>query len=399
VTQRKDVAILIIRALSIGLKTSFIFFAAKFLNLEDFGKLALINTAMSLMLCVMSVNFISYTSRYLIETSDFKKGISNHFLFTSFMALVSFLASPLLIKYGGIDSGIIITFLLILFLEHLTTEVFRVLIPLNKIVQANIVHFLKVSCSSFFPLIIIFSKNGEANLETVLDTWLISLTVLVIALAIFYIKYSHLKELKFSLSFIKSGLKTSFVYLAISILGRSLFTIDKFIVNSVSGTTEVGIYSFYYSMAFTMQTLVETSFITPSMYEMLKSSNLKKSYHELVIKVILAGSLIGGSLVFAKSFIFKILNKEDFLKDFNLLYIFIIAALNLSMALATMMPLYAKRRDREILISYFIAFILFVVLNIAHNTNIYSVALNMAFTSFILFIMLFIQVRKILNRN
>jgi O-antigen/teichoic acid export membrane protein len=393
ILQSKNLSIMLIRALSIGLKTFFIFFSAKLLSLEDFGKLALINTAISLMLSVMSINFAQYTSRLLVEKSKVLNEIYHHFLFISFTGLISLLSFPLLIKYAGIDTEIIGKFLVILYLEHILNEIFRILIPLNRIVYANVIHFLKVCSSTLFPLLIILIFK-KATLVLILNTWLVTLLLFLIVLAVAHLKLNHFRSFKFSSSFITAGLKTSTYYLAISILGRSLFTLDKFFVNHISGTSEVGIYTFYYSMAFTLQTLIETSFITPSMHEMLKSKNLKNTFYSLLFKVVSTGLVIGGGLILAKDQILTFLNKEAFLEDFQLLYIFLIAALLFSMASATMMPLYAKKKDREILISFMLSFIIFILLSLTHNTNFYSIALNMALSFLSLFFFLLIQFRR-----
>lgn len=392
--QVKNLTIFSIRGASIGLKTLFILLSAKFLSLPDLGRLTLVNTSISLMLSIMGVNFFNYTSRILIESSDKKNVIYNHFVFTSFTGLLSLILTPLLILYGGIELSYFIWFSIILFLEHIFTEIFRIQIPLNQVVQANVVHLLRTCCSTVFPLILLLINREKFNLDNILMIWITSLASLLLILICTKIRIKELKFFKFDKQFIREGLRTSAIYLAITIVSRSLFTLDKYIINFLTSVSEVGIYSFFYSMAFTIQTLVDTSIISPSTYEILKSKTLTKSYYSLLKKVILTCLILGGCLSIGNEFVLKILNRAAFISDSSLLYIFIIAATCLSLSSATMMPLYALKKDSKLLKSYVLTFLVFIILNFLNHSSMYAVATNMAISFLVLFLGLFLLLKK-----
>ena len=172
-------------------------FMAKYLEPNQVGLFGLVLASIYLSVYAVGLEFYVYSTRELLRYNKSNPvavgaGTSGHFLKSQCVLhiILYFLTFPLLLTlfiFKFLPWNFVVLFFLILFLEHITTELVRLLITLNKQISSSIVLFFK---SGFWciviSILIIFVKEFR-TLEYILLSWIFSLvTALFVALVFLY---------------------------------------------------------------------------------------------------------------------------------------------------------------------------------------------------------------------
>ena len=174
---------LALRGITLGSKFLLSIYLVKFLSLEANGEYGIFVATISMLTYVLGLDFYSFNNREILQenSSESGKKIKNQFfLFT----LVYLLVLPLLYVFGLFDfigEKYILLFYLILIFDHISIELYRLLVVFSKPIQANMNLFLR---TGIWILVLIFAWHNHfedlKNLNSVFNLWLVGSFISVI---------------------------------------------------------------------------------------------------------------------------------------------------------------------------------------------------------------------------
>jgi O-antigen/teichoic acid export membrane protein len=379
------------RSAALGIKAVFMLFAARALSSAQYGQFVLFLSNMAIILSFLGINLNQYTSRKIHNSSNLNELVTDHFLSVAltgffFLIVISIFSGSL-----GITS-FIFYFFLITFLEHMTNEAYFLLLPLGKPLLANVIFFVKVLGSYGLMIIYFFStKNGEAELKTCFTIWLVSNAIVGIFLLI---KYPP--KIKFQFQVLKTGWKTGLVYLGIAVVTKSFYNLDKIYLSQSQSLENVGYYGMVFSIAWTVHTLVEASLIGPAIQKFLIQPKDHQRLIRLILKTTTLYAVLWLMLWAAFPYIVSLLNKPELVELRTLLNLLLATGLLYSISLCFSMNLYTLHKDKSILISSLMSFVLLIGLMMWSSQTMSNIAWNLILVS-VTYLVLLISIYKSIN--
>ncbi len=343
---------------------------AKYLEPNQVGLFGLVLASIYLSVYAVGLEFYIYSTRELLRYSKSNWG---HFLKSQCLLhiILYLLTFPLLLTlfiFNFLPWNLIASFFLILFLEHITTELVRLLIALNKQIKSSIILFFKSGfwCIVISILIIFFSEFR--TLEYVLLSWIFSLIIALVGAFVFLyqIKIGGWYK-RFKYQWIVKGLKIAIPLLISTLVIRAIFTIDRYWIEILLGPEILGVYVLFIGFATSIMSFMDAGVFSFSYPNLVKSYNLKnvKDFNneaKLLKKntIILSFfSAIVALLIIKPILLF--INKPIYFEN---IYIFYWLLTIMIIHILSMVPhyiLYAKRYDKVIIKSHLFAFIIFLI--------------------------------------
>ena len=315
-----------------------------------------------------------------------------------------------LFAFNILSSKFIIWFYVILLFEHLSQEIYRILILLDNTAHADFLVFLRNGIW-IFPAIL-YIHNVEMlqyqKISIILFSWCTG-SFLSFVLGISWILKkipTNQPLLPINWKILKEGLRKSLFFFVGTISFCGITTVDKYLIKIFTNSSEVGVYSFFYMLTIVINTLIEAGIINQTL------PNLIRTYHrgDIVVFEALYGKM--KKLVFISIFLFfglssifiniliKFLNKNNFLEYKPLYYIL---ELTIAIKIIGLIPhykLFIMKKDSTIVYSTFISFIFFIITGCVMTPiyGVYGTALSLLLTFTLLLFLKSFYLRKI-NKN
>ncbi|MEH6583196.1 MAG: hypothetical protein V7754_14740 [Halioglobus sp.] len=217
----------------------FIFVAAKYLPLDELGGYSLIAVTVGYALYLVGLDFYTYSTRQVIGSPE---SIQANLILNQFRVyLLSFaLVSPVLITlfiYDFLNWQWAAYFYALLFTEHFSQEIVRLLVALGRPLKASVILFLRGAGWSYLVTILFFLDASPRNLETILQLWLASsaLSLLVGLLWLPFVPWTKLFESLPERKWVLKGIKVALPFLASTLALRAIFTLDRYAIETLDG--------------------------------------------------------------------------------------------------------------------------------------------------------------------
>lgn len=266
-----------IRLITIATRGMFVFAAAKYLEGSDFGYYIAIGASISLL-----QYFVAGDYSYITHRELFADRLRLEEILGAQVPLLSllFLASiPLLIILLPlhIEMHLIILAAAILFFESATSELQRHLVAISKFTRANLLLFLKSAGWMMPTLCLFYLDNKYRSIDTLLIAWTVGLGV-SLSLGLFGIP----KNITLQWSKNKRLLFKYFAAVPNVLVGtiatRSLFSVDRIVVEKFVGLEMVGVYGLYVGISAAFVAILDAGVLTRS-YPGLVTSAVKDPVH------------------------------------------------------------------------------------------------------------------------
>jgi|GEM_PF-2607963 len=374
---KRSIASIAVRGITLGIKFFFVAYFIKILSIQDYGKYAYFISITTLASYIIGCDFYTYyTRKFILDPSNKFNRIATTILFYFFLYIIT---SAVIFSVASIKNalyGVKVFFLCILILEVITQEFNRVLNILELNVQANYVIFFKNAFWLLPCFSLMYFDDKFKVLSTVYSFWLFGL-VLALVYSIVVLKqrgYLNFHNYSFGMfkpdiEFIKSGIKVSIVFLLSSLMFKFLSFFDKSLILKYEGELLLGVYSFYYNLAFVLTILVEVGVVFPFLPRLISFASNDKEGIELnrilshvkkyVILICVVFVMIA---IWGIDLFLYILNRPELEQYKNIYYLLILASVIYSLSLIPHYEMYVKNRDKKLLLCSLIGFLLFVSL-------------------------------------
>lgn len=262
---------LVLRGLTILLKFILTLILVKNLSVSDYGQFSLIQSTIIILTFVVGVDYYNYSHREILKSNlkNLNVYVSQQlyvYIFT-YIFLIPILYVLIRLLDFGEDLFFVILFLVVC--EHLSQELYRILIILNKTLNATVILFIR---SGFWVFILWLFKSFDLinlNLSQVLIFWLFG-----VILSIFYglmCKQFVLKKVSKKNIFL--GLKHSIPFFLASILFKLLEFSGRYFLSFFQDKEAVGVFSFFTSYSNILYVFVHTLVLIEFYPKLVSSKN------------------------------------------------------------------------------------------------------------------------------
>ncbi|MFT4848987.1 MAG: O-antigen/teichoic acid export membrane protein [Parvicella sp.] len=400
-----------LRFLSLGSRFIFMFAMAKYLNVADVGKYGLFSAIVSFSFLVLGGDYYTYSQRQILaDQSRFNFIISHHIRALGklylFLLPVFFFIFPLSI----LPWNLLGWYYLLLIFEHVSQEIYRLLITINKQIWASIVLFLRIGLWAVVLVVFMMIFPEMRSLENVFLYWVIG-SFLSTILGGFIIwkhgrPWQNWSTINWDKKWLKKGYKVGFSLLFSTLCFRSIQTLDRVSVEFLNDEEFLGVYVFFIGAAMSVQKVLEPGviqFLYPKLIGFYKNSdfvNFKKTYREFKWSIIVVSILCTLVFVYLMPFLLTWINKEAYTENIMVFWLCLIAVFLLMLSYIPHYCLYAFGFDKKIITSHALSVVVFIVCIIIFSfiDSRYATILALILTFLLLVIIKYIYARKELNR-
>jgi len=342
-----------LRGLTILLKFVLSILIIKELSLEDYGIFGLFQSSIIILSFIVGFDFYTFSSREILkkDAKPVNYYFTNQLVFHLFAYIVILPLSYFIFYSGIIDFKYFVLFILILVSEHLSQEIYRILIILNKSVIATTVLFFR-SGLWIIALYIVWNQNYlSKSIDSILILWLIGAIISVI-LGFNFLNLKKLKKL--DVKWILLGVKVALPFFIGTIFYKLIEFSGRYFLIFFYGESEVGVFTFFTSIANILFVFVQTIVIIERYPKLIEAKEKGKELFLVSLKVfnkeIIQYSMAG--FVLSIVFIYPLLwflDKIELFESFISYIILLISSLMFCLSFISHYALYSYKRDFYIL--------------------------------------------------
>ena len=383
---------LFIRAITIVSKSLLILFLARLLDPIQVGMFGLMVASVSFLVLIAGGDYYVYSHRELINrTNESKTFVIQHHFFAIVIIYLIFII-PLIFIYqlfNEVPSVLFFWFIPILLVEHISQEIHRYLILLNDQLKANIILFIRMALWVWVALVLMYFFIETRSLKTVFLCWFFGcLSSVILGIGVLAQKIKPVKFCALDKKWLVRGFYIAFLYILGTLSFRVLFTLDRYVIEHYVGGAFLGVYSVYMSMAMLLVTTVDTvviSFTYPKMMFAFGAGNIelyRKEMLEMFLGTISVGVIVFIIFATLAPVVISFIGKPIYLEHMNVFWILLCMAFVYSLSMVPHYGLYAKGKDKSILISHFLgAFVFFIsVISLVEQFPFSAVAYGLVFS-------------------
>lgn len=379
-----------------GIGSKFIIFTlmSKYFKIDVFGDYSLLTSIITIFIFVLGIDYYNFSIRDILTTSTKQEIISKvatTFVFYGLVYLVFICIAYLIFNkieyikpYVFLIIGLCIT-------EHLSQEIYRLLISFKKVLLANILLFIR---TMGWTLIIVYFLLFKIliTIEIIFKLWFIanSLTIIYVIVYATFLNFKQLKETNINFLWIKKGLKVCYLFFLATISLKSVEYANRFIVDFYLGKELAGVFTFYSSITMLITVYINTIVISYELPELISFAatekisplllKFKKSmFNQLVISSLILLIIIKPLLLWQ--------GKEEFENYLPLIFLMTIGVGLMNYSLIHHFKLYIFKKDFAIfkimIFSGVISFILCIILT--RYFGLYGSGFSFAISGFFMF--------------
>ncbi len=354
-----------LRAITLGGKFILLFVIAGKLSLSELGVYGLLTTTITFALYLVGMDFYTFNIRDMLahDRNQWGRLIRDQFTFHLLVYLVALPALSILFLVDIIGWQYAIWFYVLLVLEHICQESYRVIEATGQSTLAVLFLFIRGGIWPYLCTALFLVNPQWASLKMVCMCWSLGNTFSIL-LAAYWLRdlgwRSGWKE-PVDWKRIRKGVKMAIFLLMATLFLRAITLIDRYLLERFWDSGIVGIYTFFFSIASSVQDFVNVGVIT-AVYPRLIASYQHRDipafnhfYRSLARRVIVATLMVSLVSALIIPVILPILHKSEFITNLPV-YLLLLVATDIS--LFGMIPfynLYARKVDRALFWSAFLS--------------------------------------------
>lgn len=389
-----------------GVGSKFIIFTlmSKYFDVDVFGNYGLITSLITILIFVLGFDFYNFSIRDILNTKD-KQEIVNKVVVTFILYGLTYLffilvGSLIFCNISYIKPHLFLIIFLVI-TEHLSQEIYRLLIGFKKVLLANILLFFRTVSWSVI-IIFFYYNNYLITVDKIFKLWLLANTLTIVYVFFLSIikSYGEIIKVSLRLNWVKKGLRICSVFFLATISLKFMEYANRFIVDYFLGEKIAGIFLFYSNISILITVYINTIVISFELPELIKLAD-SQEIHKLLRKF--KKSLLVHTLI-SSLFIFIIIkplliwqNKVEFETYLPLIYFLILGVGLMNYSLMYHFKLYIYHKDKALLKSIIVSSILSLLLTIVFTSlyGIYGTANAFVLSCIILFYMRYNEAKKI----
>jgi len=341
-------------------------FLAKLVPPEDVGLYGLFLVTVTFALDVVGLDFYTYAQREMLSRARAEWwGVVRNQLSFYGVTYVIVLPVVLLIFLGGLlPWSLVGWFYLLLTLEYLSQECFRLLVAVQKPVAANLALFLRSGAWVYVVVAALWYRPNLRELSSVWLGWSIG-SGMSILLAIYFLREVFRQQWRTTSQvdwpWIRRGLRVAVIFLSGTLIFRFMFSVDRYVLDFIAGREAVGVYTFFMSIANAMIAVVEAGVVLqyyPKMIQAFRRGDIETyrgHYKMLLFGIVVSITAYLGGIGIVISPVLKFVGREEYISQIGVLWCLLAAMSIYALGLVPHYELFARGGDKYILGSNLVA--------------------------------------------
>ena len=381
-----------LRAVTLAVKFAFILALAVFLPPEEVGLYGLITVTVSYSIYFVGFEFYTFSTRDLVARprSEWSRLLSNQLVFFGLMYVVVLPAFSIGFFLEMLPWSVMAAFIALVVLEHLSTELMRLLVAIEKPLLATLVIFIKQALWALCFAITMWLAPEFRNISDLLLFWIAgsALSILIGIGPLLKLDWKGALT-KIDWRWIRTGAMIAIPLLLSSVAVRSLFTFDRYAFEALNSLALLGAYSVYMGVASAMLSFMESGvfvFYYPRMMKAYKEQNMSEFEHAysklakqsaIWLTFLMVGAAIAGVVVF------PMLKETIYYDNLTLFFAIIVAMAIFIGGYVFQYGLYTTTRDKSIIVANIagLAVAAIALVMIAPHSNYWAVTIAMTIGS------------------
>lgn len=393
-----------LRVGGIGSKFLVLTLLSKYFSTEIFGNYSLIISFITVSIFVLGLDFYNFSIRNIL-TTDSHLEVRNKIASLGVLYLVIY-GVFIIVAYISFNHIsylrphlFLVTFLCIT--EHLSQEIYRLLIGFKKVLLANILLFIRTMGWAIIIFLYFFFKI-PFELKFVFKLWLWAnmATIFYVFLLALFQNYGYLKKIIINIGWIKEGMKVCYLFFISTISLKVIEYANRFVVDYYLGNEIAGIFTFYSSVSILITVYINTMVISFELPELIKFASSNK-VKELLLKFKKSLALHTITITIVLLMIIKPLlnwqNKDEFQEYLPLLIFMLIAVSLMNYSLLYHFKLYIFHKDKSLFRIMIVSGIvsLFITILFTRFFGVYGSAVAFVISGVLLFYMRLNEAKKV----
>lgn len=351
----------VLRSLTLGSKFLLLLVLARMFSPEQLGIYGLMVVTVTVSLYLLGFDFHAYNTREILARprADWPARIRDQFVFHLCiyvavlpLLLVIFATDTLGWSYAG-------WFYLLLVLEHASQEFYRLLITLSRSSLANTVLFLRSGVWVFAVTAIALFNPQRLSLEFVFGAWAtgVALSVVLALVVLRDLEWRAGLASPVDWQWIRRGARVSLRFFAATVCLLGVQFADRYFLKHYHGEAAVGIYTFFWQIANTVQIFVYTAVATviyPRLVESYQQGEMfryRRHMRRLALGIIAITAIATLAITVFIRPVLGLVGREIYHDHLTVGWILLASMVLLSLSYVPNVALYVRRSDRAILYS------------------------------------------------
>ncbi|TYC58033.1 oligosaccharide flippase family protein [Marinobacter sp. BW6] len=358
-----------LRGTTLVSKFLLIFMLARFLEPAELGLYGLLTVTISYALYFVGFDFYIFTTREILKACPEKRGqllksqaALNLILYAVFL--------PLTIGLFGLNLlpwWLLPWFLVLLVLEHITQELNRILVALQRQLVASWVLFFRAGAWCLAVVAIMYLNKSSQQLTTVLTGWIAGSSIgLLIGIAVLWQipMGGWLKAVDWD--WLRKGLKIALPMLIATLALRGIYTVDRYWFEALAGLDVLGAYVLFIGMCMALLGFMDAgvfTFLYPAMISAHANNNageFRKKFRQLAWQTVVLTAFFSACAWLAIMPLLQWLDKPLYLEKIELFGWLLLATGLFVVGMIPHYGLYARGNDKPLIVSHIAGLLVFL---------------------------------------
>jgi O-antigen/teichoic acid export membrane protein len=364
---------LVLQFITLASKALLLFGLARYLTPADVGVFGLLVVTLNLAMYAIGLDFYTFTTRELLRRPPdaVPRMLRDQLAFhvATYVVVLPFL--PLVFTFGALPWSLAVAFVTLLVVEHLAQEMQRVLITLQRPIHGAVLSFVRGGVWVYIVLALMAFEPSLRTLRTAIVGWITASAASLVGGA-YYLRDQPWSRATGAVDWrwIRNGLRIGLPFLGATLALRTVFSIDRYALEASWGAEAVGVYTLYASIRNAIQSLLDMgvmAVLRPKVVRAWQVGDMEQ-YRHLMRNLTIAttGTAMALCLAAAVGIVPVLWFVGNPVYGEHLVTYWIVLAVTLVAALADVphTALYAREKDRAIIVSTALSLGAAVVLNL-----------------------------------
>lgn len=360
-SSNKRVLNLALRATTLVSKFALIFVLAKFLEPAEVGLYGLLSATVFYVLMGLGFDFYTFAARELIVTDrrNWAGMLRDQGVFygITYSALLPFCL--LLFWMGFLPWQLAIWFFPLLALEHLAQELNRLLVAISEPLWASVVLFVRSGLWAVVAALWMWLDPERRTLIFTLACWATGV------LSACVLGFSRLRSLEtrslahaINWKWIGQGVRIAFPFVLATLSLRALYTVDRYWIEALGGLEALAAYVLFAGIANAIMSFLDAAVFTFAYPALIASAGkgdrtvFDRQMHRLGQHTLAITLGLSIAAILCADPLIDWLDRPSYTQHFSLLYWTVLAAALSGLSMIPHYGLYARRKDRPIVLSH-----------------------------------------------
>ncbi len=348
-----------------------LFVLARLLPPTELGLYGLMTATVGFSVLIVGGDYYTYSQRDLLSRpkEQWSFVIQHQCVAIVLLYIVLLPLQGLIFVFDLLPKQYAICFFAVLIGEHLSQEINRLLIAMQRPLTASWVLFVRLGLWVWVVLPLMWYMPSIQQLETIFFAWFIgSVFAVIIGSIIVWRDVGCWRWWPLDWKWLRLGYKKGLIFLIATMCFRALFTVDRYAVEHFAGGDMLGVYVLYMSMAGAIINFMDPaifSFLYPRLVSAWRQGQheiYKRTFRELALSAILTS--LGLALICATlaPWVLNWTGKSIYLNQLPLLWILLLVAVIYTIGMVPHYGLYARGADRSIMFAHISSLAIFIII-------------------------------------